>query len=73
MIEILIGALVIVALTVVFPAYAYVLLGLKSHMTDINTKTALTNTMLAQYNINMLLGESNEIAEAKASEMLAAK
>ena len=66
MMEILIGALVIVALTVVFPAYAYVLLGLKSHMNDINTKTALTNTMLAQYNVNMLRGESEEIVEAKA-------
>ena len=73
MMEILGGVLAIVGLILIVPAYAYILLALRAHMTDLNTKSALTNTMIAQYNINFIRGESAEIAEAKASKMIAEK
>ena len=60
-----------IGLVLLIPAYAYILLALKAHMSDQNTKNALTNTMLGQYNLNMLRGESSELAEAKAAEIIA--
>ena len=71
MMEIIVGVFALIGLILVIPAYAYILLALRAHMTDQNTKATLTNTMIAQYNINLLRGESAEIAEAKAAKMIA--
>lgn len=66
MIEPMMVGFALIGLVLLIPAYAYILLALKAHMSDQNTKNVLTNTMLAQHNTNMLRGESNEIVEAKA-------
>lgn len=70
MTEVLVGVVLMVVVIVVLPVFAYILLALRAHMSDLNTKSAIQNTMLAQYSVNMIQGESKELAEAKAAKII---
>ena len=50
------------------PLYAYMLIAMRGYLSDRAAKDSISNTMIAKYNADMMLGESREIAEAKAAQ-----
>ena len=50
------------------PLYAYMLIAMRGYLSDRAAKDSITNTMIAKYNADMMMGESREIAEAKAAQ-----
>ena len=70
--EMLIVAVVLAVF--IAPLYAYILIAMRGYLSDRATKDAISNTMIAKYNADMMMGESREIAEAKvAQEILKTK